>query len=85
MGAGGVTGTNRVARAAADGQVLLVHGLTNRSGWALAGGGLALAAVAWTVSQLEVVTAAVLLEQAWPLLPLALGIGLLSLPAMRRA
>jgi class 3 adenylate cyclase len=65
--------------------VLLVHGLTNRSGWALAGGGLALAAVAWTVSQLEVVTAAVLLEQAWPLLPLALGIGLLSLPAMRRA
>ncbi len=64
--------------------VLLVHGLTNRSGWALAGGGLALAAVAWTVSQLEVITPAVLLEQAWPLLPLALGIGLLSLPAVRR-
>ncbi len=64
--------------------VLLVHGLTSRSGWALAGGGLALAAAAWTISQLEVITAPVLLQQAWPLLPLALGVGLLSLPAMHR-
>ena len=63
--------------------VLLVHGLASRSGWALAGGGLALAAAAWTASQLEVISVAVLLDQAWPLLPLALGIGLLGLPARR--
>lgn len=64
--------------------VLLVHGLTSRSGWALAGGGLALAAAAWTISQLEVITTAVLLPQAWPLLPLAFGVGLLSLPSPHR-
>lgn len=65
--------------------VLLVHGLSTRSGWALAGSALALAGAAWTVSQLEVITASMLLEQAWPLLPLAAGIALLRLAPARRS
>ncbi len=65
--------------------VLLVHGITARSGWALAGSVLALAGAAWLISQLELITTAMLLEQAWPLLPLAAGIILLRLPTKRRA
>jgi curved DNA-binding protein len=60
--------------------VLLVHGVTARSGWALAGGALALGGAAWTASQMEVITTALLLEQAWPLLPLLAGILLLRQP-----
>ncbi|HSN74806.1 MAG TPA: hypothetical protein VL334_06905, partial [Anaerolineae bacterium] len=63
--------------------VLLVHGITARSGWALAGSALALAGAVWTVSQLELITTAMLLEQAWPLLPLLAGIVLIRLPAKR--
>lgn len=64
--------------------VLLAHGLTGKSGWALAGGALAITGAVWLASQLEVITAAILLEQAWPLLALGLGIMLLRLPARRR-
>jgi curved DNA-binding protein len=64
--------------------VLLVHGITGKSGWALAGSALALAGAVWTVSQLELITTAMLLEQAWPLLPLAAGIMLLLRPAPKR-
>ena len=64
--------------------VLLIHGVAARSGWALAGGLLALGGAAWTVSQAELLTSALLLEQAWPLLPLAAGIILLRRPANRR-
>lgn len=64
--------------------VLLVLFVTGRSGWALAGSALALAGAAWTASQLEVLSSAALLGQAWPLLPLFLGALLLSWPAMRR-
>ncbi len=65
--------------------VLLVHGITAKSGWALAGSVLSLAGMVWLVSQLELITTAMLLEQAWPLLPLAAGIILLRLPAKRHA
>lgn len=64
--------------------VLLVLFVTGRSGWPLAGSALALAGAAWTASQLEVLSSAALLGQAWPLLPLFLGALLLSWPAMRR-
>jgi hypothetical protein len=70
---------------AALAMVLLVHGITAKSGRALAGSALALAGAAWTVSQLELITTAMLLEQAWPLLPLSVGIILLRLPARRSA
>lgn len=63
--------------------VLLVHGVTSKSGWAWAGSALALGGAVWLVSQLELVTTGMLLEQAWPLLPLAAGILLLRLPAKR--
>lgn len=64
--------------------VLLVLFVAGRSGWALAGSALALAGAAWTASQMEVLSTAALLGQAWPLLPLALGALLLSWPAVRR-
>jgi curved DNA-binding protein CbpA len=65
--------------------VLLVHGITGKSGWALAGSALALAGAVWMVSQLELITTAMLLEHAWPLLPLVAGIILVRLPAQRSA
>jgi DnaJ-class molecular chaperone len=65
--------------------VLLVHGVTARSARALAGSALALAGAVWMVSQLELITASMLLEQAWPLLPLIAGISLLRLPVKRSA
>jgi DnaJ-class molecular chaperone len=64
--------------------VLLIHGVAVRSGWALAGGLLALGGAAWTASQAELLTSAMLIEQAWPLLPLAAGIMLLRHPAGQR-
>jgi DnaJ-class molecular chaperone len=64
--------------------VLLIHGVAVRSGWALTGGLLALGGAAWTASQAELITSALLLEQAWPLLPLAAGILLLRHPSDRR-
>lgn len=63
--------------------VLLVHGFTTKSGWALAGGGLALLGSIWTISQLELVTADLLLQQGWPLLVLAAGIVVLRLAGRR--
>jgi hypothetical protein len=69
---------------AALAMVLLVHGVTARSAWALAGSTLALAGAVWMVSQLEL-SVSMLLEQAWPLLPLIAGISLLRLPAKRGA
>ena len=64
--------------------VLLIHGIAGHSGWALAGGLLAAGGAAWTASQAELLTAALALEQAWPLLPLAAGIVLLRRPISRR-
>ncbi len=64
--------------------VFLALFVTGRSIWTLAGSALALAGAAWIASQMETLTTAVLLEQGWPLLPLALGALLLGLPALRR-
>jgi len=69
---------------AALGVVFLALFATNRSLWTLAGSVLALTGAAWTASQMEVLSSAALLEQGWPLLPLALGALLLGLPALRR-
>jgi curved DNA-binding protein len=63
--------------------LLLLHGLTGGSRWALAGSALAATGSIWLLSQLELVTANSLLEQAWPVLLLALGIGLFRLPGRR--
>ncbi len=63
--------------------LLLIHGITGPSRWALAGSAVAAGASIWLVSQLELVTGAGLLEQAWPVLLLAAGVGLLRLPARR--
>jgi curved DNA-binding protein len=63
--------------------LLLLHGLTGGSRWALAGSALAATGSIWLLSQLELVTATSLLEQAWPVLLLALGIGLFRLPGKR--
>lgn len=64
--------------------LLLLHGITGGSRWALAGGALAAGGSMWLISQLELVTPLSLLEQAWPILVMALGIGLFRLPGKRR-
>ncbi len=64
--------------------LLLLHGVTGGSRWALAGSALAAAGSIWLCSQIELVTASSLLEQAWPIGLLALGIGLFRLPGRRR-
>ena len=57
--------------------VLLSYGLAGRSLWAVGVGLLAAAGCIWLLTQADVM-AADALSQAWPLLPAALGVSLLS-------
>ena len=57
--------------------VLLSYGLAGRSLWAVGVGLLAAAGCIWLLTQADIM-AADALRQAWPLLPAALGVSLLS-------
>ena len=57
--------------------ILLSYGLTDRSLWAVGVGLFAAAGCIWLLTQADIM-AADALRQAWPLLPAALGVSLLS-------